>query len=80
MPTCLLYSLFFTHIEFILCVVAMKENDNEVPNFFVFISANSCEYEDVYSNCKQLKNQLGCEDGLTKNSCKASCHCSDKIY
>lgn len=80
MSTCLLYSLLFTNIELILCVAAMKENDNEVPNFFVFISANSCDYEDVYSNCEQLKNQLGCEHNLVKNSCKASCNCSNKIY
>ncbi|ELK00219.1 cysteine-rich secretory protein 3 [Pteropus alecto] len=44
------------------------------------LCTNSCEYEDVYSNCEQLKNQLGCEHALTKNSCKASCNCSNKIY
>ncbi|XP_036104778.1 cysteine-rich secretory protein 3-like [Molossus molossus] len=44
------------------------------------LCTNSCEYEDVYSNCKDLKNQVGCEHTLVKGSCKASCNCSNKIY
>ncbi|KAM5285523.1 cysteine-rich secretory protein 3-like [Hipposideros larvatus] len=44
------------------------------------LCTNSCDYEDVYSNCKELKDQLGCEYPLIKNSCKASCNCSNKIY
>ncbi|XP_036910567.1 cysteine-rich secretory protein 3-like isoform X3 [Sturnira hondurensis] len=44
------------------------------------LCTNTCEYEDVFSNCKSLKNQVGCENKLTKGSCKASCNCSDKIY
>lgn len=69
-----------THIEFMVCIAAMVGNDNEMMNFFVFIPANSCEYEDVYSNCKQLKDQVGCENNLIKNSCKAACNCSNKTY
>lgn len=44
------------------------------------LCTNSCEYQDVYSNCKDLKNQVGCENDLVKGSCKASCNCSNKIY
>lgn len=81
MPTSLFTLLtLLTHTEFVICVAAMEENDNKVANFFVFLPANSCDYEDAYSNCKQLKDQLGCEDSLTKDNCKASCNCPDKIY
>ncbi|XP_016068187.1 PREDICTED: cysteine-rich secretory protein 3-like [Miniopterus natalensis] len=44
------------------------------------LCTNTCDYEDAYSNCKDLKNQLGCENPLVKNSCKASCNCEKKIY
>ncbi|XP_045699485.1 cysteine-rich secretory protein 3-like [Phyllostomus hastatus] len=44
------------------------------------LCTNTCKYEDVFSNCKKLKKQVGCDNALTKGSCKASCNCSDKIY
>ncbi|XP_066109064.1 cysteine-rich secretory protein 3-like [Saccopteryx bilineata] len=44
------------------------------------LCTNSCDYEDMYSNCKDLKDKFGCEESLIKNSCKASCNCSGKIY
>ncbi|XP_008580716.1 PREDICTED: cysteine-rich secretory protein 3 [Galeopterus variegatus] len=44
------------------------------------LCTNGCEYEDRYSNCKQLKTSLGCTNELVKNDCKASCNCSNKIY
>uniref|UniRef100_A0A671ER64 Cysteine rich secretory protein 3 n=1 Tax=Rhinolophus ferrumequinum TaxID=59479 RepID=A0A671ER64_RHIFE len=44
------------------------------------LCTNSCDYEDAYSNCKQLKDQVGCKDSITKDNCKASCNCPDKIY
>ncbi|XP_054424776.1 cysteine-rich secretory protein 3-like [Pteronotus mesoamericanus] len=44
------------------------------------LCTNTCKYDDVYSNCKDLKNQYGCGRKLIKDSCKASCNCSDKIY
>ncbi|XP_062953751.1 cysteine-rich secretory protein 3-like [Cynocephalus volans] len=44
------------------------------------LCTNGCEYEDRYSNCKQLKTSLGCTYELVKNDCKASCKCSNKIY
>ncbi|XP_058409920.1 cysteine-rich secretory protein 3-like isoform X1 [Diceros bicornis minor] len=44
------------------------------------LCTNSCEYDDVYSNCKDLAKKIGCKRTLTKNSCKAACQCPDKIY
>uniref|UniRef100_A0A2K6GG24 Cysteine rich secretory protein 3 n=1 Tax=Propithecus coquereli TaxID=379532 RepID=A0A2K6GG24_PROCO len=44
------------------------------------INSNVCKYEDKYSNCKQLKEQLGCTHQLVKDSCKAACNCQNKIY
>ena len=79
-PTCLLNSFLPTYIEFIVCVAAMEENDNELTNFFVFITANSCEYEDNYSNCKDLKTTLTCNHYFVSDNCKAACKCENKIY
>uniref|UniRef100_K9IWX5 Putative scp crisp: scp-like extracellular protein n=1 Tax=Desmodus rotundus TaxID=9430 RepID=K9IWX5_DESRO len=39
------------------------------------LCTNSCKYEDVYSNCKDLKDQVGCTHPVTKDKCKASCKC-----
>lgn len=80
MPTCLLNFLFLTHIEFTVCVAAVEENDNEVITFFAFIPANSCEYEDTYSNCASLKETWTCASDFVKTNCKAACNCQGKIY
>ncbi|EPQ05145.1 Cysteine-rich secretory protein 3 [Myotis brandtii] len=42
--------------------------------------ANACEYDDMYSNCKDLKSQLSCGNDFVKTNCKAACNCSKKIY
>ncbi|XP_037007145.2 cysteine-rich secretory protein 3-like [Artibeus jamaicensis] len=44
------------------------------------LCTNTCKYEDAFSNCKNLKNQVGCGNKLTKGNCKASCNCPGKIY
>ncbi|XP_062043193.1 cysteine-rich secretory protein 3-like [Lepus europaeus] len=44
------------------------------------LCTNGCEYENVYSNCDDLKRTLSCEHPLVKDNCKASCYCTDKIY
>ncbi|TKC50184.1 hypothetical protein EI555_004073, partial [Monodon monoceros] len=41
---------------------------------------NSCEYEDLLSNCDSLKKTAGCEHELLKEKCKATCLCEGKIY
>nr|XP_012616355.1 cysteine-rich secretory protein 2-like [Microcebus murinus] len=41
---------------------------------------NSCQYEDLLSNCDSLKNTAGCEHELLKEKCKATCLCENKIY
>ncbi|KAM4834539.1 cysteine-rich secretory protein 3-like [Thomomys bottae] len=44
------------------------------------LCTNACSYEDLYSNCKELKQLATCEEPMVKKSCCASCNCSDKIY
>ncbi|XP_049975338.1 cysteine-rich secretory protein 1-like [Alexandromys fortis] len=44
------------------------------------LCTNRCYYEDKYSNCPELKASLSCEHELTKEGCKASCNCEDKIH
>ncbi|XP_040839451.1 cysteine-rich secretory protein 2 [Ochotona curzoniae] len=44
------------------------------------LCTNSCEYEDLLSNCGSLKNTAGCDHELLKEKCKATCLCEDKIY
>lgn len=44
------------------------------------LCTNPCEYRDAYSNCKDLKSQMGCENDFVKKNCKAACNCSKKIY
>uniref|UniRef100_A0A2K6EPW5 Cysteine rich secretory protein 2 n=1 Tax=Propithecus coquereli TaxID=379532 RepID=A0A2K6EPW5_PROCO len=44
------------------------------------LCTNSCEYEDLLTNCDSLKNTAGCEHELLKEKCKASCLCENKIY
>ncbi|KAK2500676.1 hypothetical protein MC885_003163 [Smutsia gigantea] len=41
---------------------------------------NSCEYEDLLSNCDSLKITAGCEHELLKEKCKATCLYENKIY
>lgn len=51
-----------------------------MKNSFVFVTANSCEYEDLLSNCDSLKKTAGCGHELLKEKCKATCLCENKIY
>ncbi|XP_060044715.1 cysteine-rich secretory protein 2 isoform X1 [Erinaceus europaeus] len=44
------------------------------------LCTNSCEYEDILSNCASLKQSAGCDHELLKEKCKATCHCEHKIY
>ncbi|XP_036173575.1 cysteine-rich secretory protein 3-like [Myotis myotis] len=44
------------------------------------LCTNTCEYDDMYSNCKDLKSQMGCGNDFVKTNCKAACNCSKKIY
>ncbi|XP_053458673.1 cysteine-rich secretory protein 2-like [Nycticebus coucang] len=44
------------------------------------LCTNSCQYEDLLSNCASLKSSAGCEHELLKEKCKASCLCENKIY
>lgn len=66
------------YVEYAVCFTTVK-NDSKITKF-VFVSANSCEYEDLLSNCESLKNTAGCEHQLLVEKCKATCRCEDKIY
>uniref|UniRef100_A0A8C6QM14 Cysteine-rich secretory protein 3-like n=1 Tax=Nannospalax galili TaxID=1026970 RepID=A0A8C6QM14_NANGA len=44
------------------------------------LCTNSCNYEDSYSNCPDLKETATCEHPIVKSGCKASCNCEGKIY
>nr|XP_017514917.1 cysteine-rich secretory protein 2-like isoform X4 [Manis javanica] len=44
------------------------------------LCTNSCEYEDLLSNCGFLKTTAGCKSELLKKKCKATCLCENKIY
>ncbi|EAX04345.1 cysteine rich secretory protein 2 [Homo sapiens] len=44
------------------------------------LCTNSCQYQDLLSNCDSLKNTAGCEHELLKEKCKATCLCENKIY
>ncbi|XP_036270836.1 cysteine-rich secretory protein 2 [Pipistrellus kuhlii] len=44
------------------------------------LCTNSCEYEDLLSNCDSLKTTAGCEHELLKEKCKATCLCQDKVF
>jgi hypothetical protein len=61
------------------CFAATTENDNMVMKS-IFITANSCEYEDLLSNCDSLKQSAGCEHEVLKEKCKATCLCENKIH
>uniref|UniRef100_A0A8C6QNU5 Cysteine-rich secretory protein 3-like n=1 Tax=Nannospalax galili TaxID=1026970 RepID=A0A8C6QNU5_NANGA len=39
------------------------------------LCTNSCNYEDSYSNCPDLKETATCEHPIVKSGCKASCNC-----
>uniref|UniRef100_A0A8C6TXF1 ShKT domain-containing protein n=1 Tax=Neogobius melanostomus TaxID=47308 RepID=A0A8C6TXF1_9GOBI len=43
------------------------------------LCTNPCHYTDKYSNCPQLKQQLGCSDSDVASSCPASCKCTSEI-
>lgn len=51
-----------------------------IMNSFIFVTANSCEFEDLLSNCDSLKKTAGCGHELLKEKCKATCLCENKIY
>ncbi|KAF6113299.1 cysteine rich secretory protein 2 [Phyllostomus discolor] len=44
------------------------------------LCTNSCQYEDLLSNCDSLKKTAGCGHELLKEKCKATCQCENKIY
>ncbi|XP_020026253.1 cysteine-rich secretory protein 2-like [Castor canadensis] len=44
------------------------------------LCTNSCEYEDLLSNCDSLKQSAGCEHEVLKEKCKATCLCENKIH
>ncbi|KAM9234674.1 cysteine-rich secretory protein 3-like [Dugong dugon] len=44
------------------------------------LCTNGCGYEDVYSNCQNLKETFTCENELVRNNCQASCNCEGKIH
>ncbi|XP_007934348.1 cysteine-rich secretory protein 3-like [Orycteropus afer afer] len=44
------------------------------------LCTNSCNYEDGYGNCPDLKKMVTCEHEVVKSSCQASCNCEGKIY
>ncbi|XP_072498524.1 cysteine-rich secretory protein 3-like isoform X2 [Notamacropus eugenii] len=44
------------------------------------LCTNPCPYVDAYSNCPDLKKQVTCNHPTVKQSCKASCECTNKIY
>ncbi|XP_004414290.1 PREDICTED: cysteine-rich secretory protein 2 [Odobenus rosmarus divergens] len=44
------------------------------------LCTNSCEFEDLLSNCDSLKKTAGCGHELLKEKCKATCLCENKIY
>lgn len=67
------------HFECVNCFAATKENDKDATNL-VFVTANSCQYEDLLSNCDSLKTTAGCEHQLLQEKCKATCQCENKIY
>nr|XP_042125948.1 cysteine-rich secretory protein 1-like [Peromyscus maniculatus bairdii] len=44
------------------------------------LCTNSCEYEDKFSNCAELKASLTCDYPMVKQECKATCNCEGKIH
>ncbi|XP_052049450.1 cysteine-rich secretory protein 1-like isoform X2 [Apodemus sylvaticus] len=44
------------------------------------LCTNSCEHEDDYSNCADLKKSVTCDHAIVKEGCKATCYCEDKIH
>ncbi|XP_052599933.1 cysteine-rich secretory protein 1-like isoform X1 [Peromyscus californicus insignis] len=44
------------------------------------LCTNSCEYEDKYSNCADLKASVTCDYPLVKQNCNATCKCEGKIH
>ncbi|KAM8777466.1 cysteine-rich secretory protein 3-like [Rhynchonycteris naso] len=66
-------NLSFPYLQGTPCASCPKDCDHG-------LCLNSCEYQDMYSNCKDLKDNFGCEESLVKNNCKGSCNCSGKIY
>uniref|UniRef100_A0A667GIG9 ShKT domain-containing protein n=1 Tax=Lynx canadensis TaxID=61383 RepID=A0A667GIG9_LYNCA len=43
------------------------------------LCTNSCEYEDLLSNCDSLKTTAGCGHELLQEKCKATCLCENKF-
>ncbi|EDM18670.1 rCG43516, isoform CRA_a [Rattus norvegicus] len=44
------------------------------------LCTNSCDFEDLLSNCESLKSSAGCKHELLKAKCEATCLCEDKIH
>ncbi|XP_032755367.1 cysteine-rich secretory protein 2 [Rattus rattus] len=44
------------------------------------LCTNSCDFEDLLSNCESLKSSAGCTHELLKAKCEATCLCEDKIH
>ncbi|XP_033619060.1 LOW QUALITY PROTEIN: cysteine-rich secretory protein 3-like [Fukomys damarensis] len=44
------------------------------------LCTNGCGYENDYTNCKDLKKTMTCNDPFVNNHCQASCNCEGKIY
>nr|2A05_A Chain A, Cysteine-rich secretory protein-2 [Mus musculus] len=44
------------------------------------LCTNSCDFEDLLSNCESLKTSAGCKHELLKTKCQATCLCEDKIH
>ncbi|XP_036022989.1 cysteine-rich secretory protein 1-like [Onychomys torridus] len=44
------------------------------------LCTNSCEYEDRFSNCAELKASQICEDPIVLENCKATYNCEGKIH
>ncbi|XP_036624234.1 cysteine-rich venom protein-like [Trichosurus vulpecula] len=43
------------------------------------LCTNPCQYEDKYTNCQNLKDQLTCDFTHIKLHCEASCKCTSEI-
>uniref|UniRef100_A0A8C8U240 ShKT domain-containing protein n=1 Tax=Peromyscus maniculatus bairdii TaxID=230844 RepID=A0A8C8U240_PERMB len=44
------------------------------------LCTNSCEYEDKFSICEELKASLTCDYPMVNQVCKATCNCKRKIH
>ncbi|KAB1261160.1 Cysteine-rich secretory protein 2 [Camelus dromedarius] len=68
-----------TSLDVELLIAPIKRVLN-ITMFANIVPPNTCEYEDLLSNCDSLKKTAGCEHELLKEKCKATCRCEGKIY